>query len=133
MAWQTQEMKWSRDELAEGLSLIGCLGIMIGAIVIPGQLLEGSVRDEAEIGAACSVVLLAGSVVAAKGTHRLLHDLSGTALVVGIVYFVAFVRLVFDPQAWRLGHMLGYLAAASFMTLAGWYGLQRFPSIQEVK
>ena len=51
-------MKATREEFAEGLVMLGSVGWLVAAFVVPSQLLAGQVRTEAAVGMVASTACL---------------------------------------------------------------------------
>jgi hypothetical protein len=89
-------VKATRKELAEGLLIIGSIGWLVAAFVVPGQWLAGHVRTEATVGMAASTAcLLLAPAVDHAARSRLLV---GTLCVVGFVSSV-YALLVLDASS----------------------------------
>ena len=83
-------MKATREEFAEGLVMLGSVGWLVAAFVVPSQLLAGQVRTEAAVGMVASTAcLLLAAVVDRTPYPRLLLGPLGVVASVSFVYALA--------------------------------------------
>jgi hypothetical protein len=114
-----------RAQLVAGLSLIGTIGWLIGAWVMPGQWLSGHVRHEALIGVAVSSLCVLAAAAIARRIQpigvAMLSTVGISTAGYAVLFFMAAVQAgwtVLFGFAGALALGLSLVAAGSFWALS---------------
>jgi len=117
-------MKVSCSEFAQGFTLLGSMGLLVGVFVVPGQWLSSNVRPEAIWGIAASVVCVVAAVLLERSL-RPAAIAGACVLFLGGVAYMAMIPFVAADVGLHHWQGIGLLALVALVaTLVGWHGLQ---------
>lgn len=122
-------MKVTRSEFVAGFQLLGFIGLLVGAFVVPGQWMSGAVRSEAVVGIAASMGCVIAAVLLALSLKPAVV-VTAQLLFVGGGSYLALVPFVAAMVGWQYWQRIGLLAVASAAAaFVGWYGLRRLKHV----
>jgi hypothetical protein len=114
-----------RHKLANGFSILGCIGLLVGAFVIPDQWLRGHVRIEATVGTVVSALCVVIAAILERSARRVLTIVLAVVATASAGYAAILVMEVAKSGVsvlqgrsglWIVG--LTVCATLSFVTLA---------------
>jgi hypothetical protein len=116
----------TRMQLAQGFSIIGTVGLLVAAFVVPSQWQSGQIRLEGQIGVLLSLLCLALAAAAARSITFALKTFLSTLLMVSLGY-LAMIPFVVPPTNWntRASVLAVSLSAVAVASAFGLWRLRR--------
>lgn len=107
----------TRMQMADGFALIGTIGMLATAFLVPAQWLSGQVRVEAQIGSLVSLLCVILAALAARSVIFGLKVLFSTLLVASLGY-LAVVLFAASGAGWngRVAVLVGGLVVVAAAT-----------------
>lgn len=118
-------MNLKRSGFAKGCQLLGCMGLLVAVMVVPGQWVSGSIRFEAKAGTIVSVVFVLLAVYLSKSLKPFLVVSAELLLFGGATYFFVVLSVAIET-GWYHWILIGALGlASSGLAFIGAYALRR--------